>query len=266
MLKLDKDSDLRKAIYLANPLGADFSVMRTTLSYSMIKTMAYNLTRGNKEGRLFEIAKTYIPKALPLTELPVEKFKLSIGLFGEKEDYYTLKAIIDDIALTFGIEIYYERNKLSYLHPGRCARILSKGLEIGYLGEVHPDVNKEFDIDKKLYIAELDAELIADNGIDIKPYKAISKYQGMERDLALITPLSLPASALLASVKGAASGILESLEVFDVYTGGQVGKGKKSIAVKLFFQENTRTLTDSEVNAEIENILEKLKELDVYLR
>lgn len=266
MLNLEKDSELRKAITLANPLGMDFSVMRTTLSYSMIKTIGYNLTRGNKEGRLFEIAKTYIPKSLPLEELPIEKYKLSIGIFGEKEDYYTLKAIIDDIMLTFGIEISYERNNLSYLHPGQSAKIISNGEEIGTLGAVHPDVAKGFDIDKKVYIAELDAEYIAKNGIDIKPYKAVSKYQGMERDLALITPIGMPASQLLSQMKDACSSILENLEVFDVYTGGQVGVGKKSVAVKLFFQENARTLTDNEVNLEIENILAKLKEIDVYLR
>lgn len=266
MLNLEKDSELRKAITLANPLGMDFSVMRTTLSYSMIKTIGYNLTRGNKEGRLFEIAKTYIPESLPLKELPIEKYKLSIGIFGEKEDYYTLKAIIDDIMLTFGIEISYERNNLSYLHPGQSAKIISNGEEIGTLGAVHPDVAKGFDIDKKVYIAELDAEYIAKNGIDIKPYKAVSKYQGMERDLALITPIGMPASQLLSQMKDACSSILENLEVFDVYTGGQVGVGKKSVAVKLFFQENARTLTDNEVNLEIENILAKLKEIDVYLR
>ncbi|HKL73268.1 MAG TPA: phenylalanine--tRNA ligase subunit beta [Clostridia bacterium] len=266
MLKLDVDSDIRKAIHLANPIGVDFSVMRTTLSYSMIKTMAYNISRGNKEFRLFELAKTYISKALPLTELPEEKNKLAIGLFGEKEDYYSLKSIIDDIMLTFGIEVVFERNKLSFLHSGRSARILSNGKEIGYLGEVHPDVNKEFDLDKKLYYAELDAEFIAEKGIDIKPYKTISKFQGMERDLALITPINMPAQLLLSTIKESCSNILDNLEIFDVYTGGQVDKGKKSIAVKLSFQENTRTLTDSDVNIEIDNILTKLKELDVYLR
>lgn len=266
MMKIAADSNLRKAICLVNPLGVDFSVMRTTLSYSMVKTIAYNLTRGNKEGRLFELAKIYIPKSLPLTELPVEKYRVSVGTFGEKEDYYTLKAITDDIYAVFGINIAYERTKIDYLHPGRSACILSDGVEIGYLGEVHPDVAKEFDIDKRLYIAELDAEFIAENGVDIKPFKVISRYQGMERDLALIAPIDMPAAEILNKIQGACSDILDNLEIFDVYTGGQVGKGKKSVAVKLSFQHVSRTLTDSEVNAEIENILNTLKAYDVYLR
>ncbi|NLL55960.1 MAG: phenylalanine--tRNA ligase subunit beta [Clostridiales bacterium] len=266
MLNVEENSDLRKAISLSNPLGVDFSIMRTTLSYSMIKTIAYNLARNNKECRLFELAKIYLPKSLPLTELPVEKYNLSIGVFGEKEDYYTLKAIIDDIMLIFGIEVSYERKSLSYLHTGRSASILANGKEIGVLGEIHPDVLDNFDIDKKIYIAELDAEYVAQKGIDIKPYKAVSRYQGMERDLALIVPIDMAVSQLLSQIKSGATSILDNLEVFDVYQGKQIGAGKKSVAIKLFFQEYTRTLTDNEVNLEIENILSKLKEIDVHLR
>jgi phenylalanyl-tRNA synthetase beta chain len=266
MLKLAEDDHLRKAITLANPIGLDFSVMRTTLSYSMIKTIANNLTRGNKEGRLFEIAKTYIPKELPLTELPIEKYKLTIGLFGENESYYTLKSIIDDMSIVFDIELSYERIKLSFLHTGRSAKIMAGGVCVGYLGEVHPDVNKEFDIDKKIYIAEIDVEYFVKNGIDIKPYKAVSKYQGMERDLALIAPITMPASTILNNIKKSCSELLESAEVFDVYTGVQVGVGKKSIAIKLYFVNNTRTLVEAEVNNEIANVLFSLEELNVYLR
>lgn len=266
MLKLEESHYLRKAIELANPLGADFSIMRTTLSYSMIKTIASNLARGNKQGRLFEIAKTYIPYELPLNRLPEEKFKLSIGIYGENEDYYSLKSIIDDMLQIFGIEAEYEREKYSYLHTGRSAKIIAGNDYIGYLGETHPDVNEEFGIDKRIYIAEIDAEYIVKNGIDDKPYQAVSKFQASERDLALIAPEKMPASQILQLIKNTASNILESAEIFDVYSGGQVEKGKKSIAVRLIFREHDRTLIDAEVNTEIENILTKFKEIDVYLR
>ncbi|MFA6867159.1 MAG: phenylalanine--tRNA ligase subunit beta, partial [Clostridia bacterium] len=267
LLNLSANSNLRNVIELANPLGADFSVMRTTIAYSMIKTIANNYVRGNKEGRLFEIAKTYIPKSLPLTELPIEENKLSIGLFGEKEDYYCLKSIIDDLAVKFGIEIDYERVDIEYLHPGRSAKILASGKQIGILGEVHPDVIENFGLSQKIYIAEIDIEYFANNGTDIKPYKAVSKYQAMERDLALVTPKNMPVTKLLKTIKNVCSNLLESANVFDVYEGGSLATlVKKSVAIKLVFRDLNRTLVDSDVNTEIENVLSDLKKIDVCLR
>lgn len=266
MLMLSEDDKLRSAIALRNPLGADFSIMRTTLSYSMIKTMAYNYARGNKNFRLYEIASIYEPKALPLVELPYEHAMLSIGTLGD-DDYYKLKAIVEDIMNIFGIVVNFERVSLNYLHPGRSASILtSDGKNIGYLGEVHPDVASNFDVDKAMYIAEIDAKYIVENGIDIKPYKAISKYQAMERDLALIAPIEMPAKVIIETVYNACSSILESVEVFDVYTGGQVPKDKKSVAIKLIFRDNERTLKDIEVNNEIDKVLQSLQKIYVFLR
>lgn len=266
MLALDKDDPLRNAIEISNPLGADFSIMRTTLSYSLLKLIASNMTRGNKCGRLFEIANVYLPKAMPLTELPEEKQKLAIGCFGQDEDFYRLKAIIEDIASIFGLNFEYKRGSLNYLHPGRTAFVYADGKEIGYLGEIHPKIKASFGFDKPVYIAEIDADYIVEVGRGIKPYKAISKYQAVERDLALLAPIETECAEILASIKNADTGMLENMEIFDIYTGGQVPKGKKSVAVKLTLRRLDKTLTDSEVNFEIDSILKELANNNVVLR
>lgn len=266
MLLLRAENALRTAIELRNPLGADLSVMRTSLSYSMIKTIAYNHARGNKNFRLFEVASVYQPKALPLTELPYEHAMLSIGTVGQ-DNYYNLKSIIEDIMDIFAIPIEFTRANIEYLHGGRSANIVNKDNQIiGYLGEIHPDVAVNFDIDKTVCIAEIDVEYIVNNGVDIKPFKAISKYQAMERDLALISPLEMPSKLIIDTITGACSHILESAEVFDVYTGGQVAADKKSVAIKLTFRDSDRTLKDGDVSAEIDKILVALQKIDVFLR
>ncbi len=266
MLNLNENDELRKAITLKNPLSVDISVMRTTLSYSMLKVISNNYARGNKNFRLFEIANVYQPKKLPLEVLPYEHTMLSIGLFGD-EDFYKLKSIVEDILNVFGIKVHYQRADFSFLHPGRCASIICEdNTNIGYIGEVHVDVANNFDVDKKMYIAEIDADYIVNNGIDIKPYKAVSKYQAVERDLALLSPLDMPAQTLLDNISKACSNILESADVFDVYTGGQVPKDKKSVAIKLVFRDYEKTLKDSDVNAEIENVLSALEKIYVFLR
>ena len=265
-LNLPSDSTLRQSIEIRNPIGVDMSVMRTTLSYSMIKTVENNFKRGNKAARFFEISNTYVPKALPLTELPIEKPKLAIGFYGQNETYYTLKAVIDNIFEVFALDAEYQRADIVYLHPGRSAYITINGTTVGYLGEVHPDVAEKTDVDGRIYIAELDLDFIAENGIDVKIYKAISRYQGVERDLALLAPEKVPAADILSTIKNACSSILENAKVFDVYVGGQIPKGKKSVAVTVSFRDLNKTLTDNEINTEIKNILDKLSERDIILR
>ncbi len=266
-LCLKEDSPLRKMIALKNPLGIDLSVMRTTLSYSMLKIVEGNFVRGNRAGRLFEIGSTYLPKQLPMTELPEEKEKLIIAFYGDDENYYTIKNVLDDIFVTFGISVSYKRANVEYLHPGRSAAIYgADGTAIGVVGEVHPDVLEKMNVDKRIYIAEIDVVYVIDNGIDIKPFKPISKYQSMERDLALIAPIDVPAADIIDTIKNNCSDLLRDVFVFDVYVGGQVQKGKKSIAVRLLFTDYTKTLTDETVNAEIDRALAGLSERGIVLR
>lgn len=266
-LCLKEDSPLRNMIALKNPLGVDISVMRTNLTYSMLKIVEGNFVRGNRAGRLFEIGSTYVPKELPLTELPEEKEKLMIAFYGDNESYYSIKEALDDIFVTFGIDVNYSRSDVEYLHPGRSAYITAAdGRRIGVVGEMHPDVLSKLDVDKRIYVAELDAVYIVENGIDIKPFRPISKFQSMERDLALLAPATIPAADIIGRIKERGSELLREVYVFDVYTGGQVPKGKKSVAVHLLFTDYSKTLTDATVSAEIEAILAGLVEKEIYLR
>lgn len=266
MLLLKEDDVLRKAVEISNPLGADFSIMRTTLAFSMLKIVNTNYKRGNKEGRLFEIANVYLPESLPLEKLPAEKQHLIIAFYGEDEGFYKLKGVLEDVSETFALDFEFNRDEISFLHPGRTASVYSRGKKIGYVGEVHPTVLQNFETDKRVYLAELDADYIFANGIDIKPYKPVSKYQAVERDLALLAPIDSEAAAILGIISASAGDMLEKMEIFDVYVGGQVPKGKKSVAVKLLFRLHDRTLTDSDVNGRIEKILEALKSENVFLR
>lgn len=265
MLRLAQDDVLRNAIEISNPLGSDFSIMRTTLSYSILKLVAANSTRGNKKGRLFEIANVYLPKKLPLEELPEEKQTLVLGFFGN-EDFYSMKAVVEDIAEIFGLKFSFKRDKLAYMHDGRTASIWAEGNKIGYLGEIHPLVKNTFGLDQTVYLAEIDADYIVTRGRGIKPYKAISKYQAVERDLALLAPIDTEAGLILETIRNTAGDMLENSEIFDVYVGGQVPKGKKSVAVKLTLRLLDKTLTDAEVNATIEKVLNELSKQNVVLR
>ncbi len=267
LLCVPEDSSLRQVIKLANALGEDYSVMRTTLVHSMLKTLATNYIRGNKAVRLFEVAKTYIPKSLPMTtELPIENNVLCLGSYGE--DFYEFKAIIEDLMDVLRIDVTYTRTEKPYMHPTRTAKIIDKasGKEIGYFGEVSDIVAGKYNIEKRAYVAEIDAEYIIDNAKLMLPFKVISKYQAVERDLALITATSTEASSILDTIKATASELMTAVEIFDVYTGDQVQAGYKSVAVKLTFQSATRTLKDSDVNTEITNILKALESINVSLR
>lgn len=269
MLHLEEDSILRRNVKLLSPLGEDYSVMRTTLAHSMIKTMATNVLRGNKKGRFFEVAKTYIPYELPLTRLPLEENKLCVGAYGEKENFYTFKSILEDLFDVLRINVRFKANEIAYMHPYRTAEIVTEsGKVVGYMGEVKYDVAKEYGVDKRLYLAEIDEEYIEDNARVFDFFKVVSKFQAVERDLALVCDLSLEADSLLDVINQAGSELLIDSKIFDVYKGEALTKlGKMSIAVKLTFQAKDRTLKDEDVNKEIENILTALKEkLGINLR
>lgn len=266
MLHLPADDKLRNTIRLASPLGEDFSIMRTTLAYSMIKTIATNFIRGNKEALLFEVAKTYVPYELPLTTLPEEKNKLALGAYGV--DFYDFKAIIEDLLAVLRIDCDFVRSTRPYLHPTRTAEIYTAdGTFVGYMGEVSEIVAGEFDIDKRAYVAELKIEYLIDKALNFSTFKVIPKFQTVERDLALVVNADVEAGAILKTIKNAASEILISKEIFDVYQGGQLEEGKKSVAVKLTFQSAEATLKDADVNKEIDAILSALAtELNANLR
>lgn len=267
-LLLAKDDKLREAIEIANPIGEDFSVMRTTLAYSMIAMLASNYAKGNKAVRLFEVAKTYIPKSLPLDELPYEMDTLSLGLYGIEEDFYSLKGIIEDLLDALCIEATFNASQINYLHPTRTAIILDKrGNKIGYLGEVKDDVMQGFDFAERAYIAEIDAEYLLSNAQALRPFKATSKYPAMERDIAVNVDRKVNASEILAVINSYKGELMENATIFDVYTGSQIDESKKSVAIKMMFRHLERTLNEKEVSKVIDDILLDLdKSLGAKLR
>ncbi len=268
-LRLPKDHELRNYVELMNPLGEDMSVMRTTLAYSMLNSLATNYLKNIKQAKLFEIANVYIPKTLPLTEQPLEHQNLVIGSYGEKESFYTVKSVVMAILEKYNIKgIQIKRAEIPYLHLGKSAEIFKGNMRLGYIGEVHPEVSRSMDVKDRLYIAEIDLEIV--NRIASYAYKfeEIGKYPPIERDLAVIVKEEVPVGDIIAQVKKAGGNMLREAKVFDIYRNPvTVGINKKSVAVNMVFRLPDKTLTDEEVADKMSKIFTKLQEaFDATLR
>lgn len=232
--------------------------MRTTLAYSMLSTLASNFLKSNKKAKLFEIANVYLPKK-SAAELPTEVNMLALGRYGEGEDFFTMKCVVEIILKKFGIKAEYKRADITYLHKGRSADIYVGNNVIGYLGEVHPEVAKSFDVSERMYIAEINVDMLNKLADYSYTFTAISNYPPIERDIAVIVDEDVMAGDLLACVRKGGGNLLVDTNVFDIYRNEQsLGKGKKSVAISLVFRLADRTLTDDEVNAKINRILTKL--------
>lgn len=259
LLCLKQDSLLRNAIILKNPLGEDFSVMRTTLIAGMLEVIAKNINRGNKELRLFEFARVYLPKELPLIELPLEINKISMGITGKKEDFYTIKGIVQNLIDYCGVKADFARSDREYLHPGISADIIINDINVGYFGEVHPNVLEKFDIKDNVFVAEINYDALIALYKDEYKFMPIPKFPVVERDLAVIVDESVSARDILNTVNNAGGKMLMSSEIFDVYRGKGIEQGKKSVAVSMKFGVADRTLVDDEINAKIDKIIKKLE-------
>lgn len=257
-LKLEENDPLRNAISLLNPLSEKMALMRTTLVPSLIDTVAGNTRKKMLSGRLFELANVYIPKSLPLESLPDERPALAFALFGEGEDFFTAKGCVENIAEYFGLELSYERGSYSFMHGGRCADIFCGGEKIGFFGEVHPDVLEEFDIRQRIYIGEIDYRKLEKNIRYYKGFKPIPKFPEVDRDIAIIVSEDATCGQLLDTIRRKGGALLKEAQLFDCYIGGQIEKGKKSMAFSLRFGAEDRTLKVEEVDQAIERILKAL--------
>lgn len=259
ILKLSQDDSRRNCVKLLKPLGEDLSVMRTTLAYSMISTLASNCLKSNKKAKLFEIANVYLPQTSDMSQLPSEVNTLALGRYGEGEDFFTMKGIVEIILKKFGLNGEFKRADISYLHKGRSADIYVGKNLIGYLGEVHPEVAKSFDVLERMYIAELNVDMLNKLADCSYEFVAISNYPPIERDIAVVVDESVLAGDLLACVRKGGGNLLVDAKIFDIYRNKEVlGENKKSVAISLVFRLAERTLTDEEVNAKINRILSKL--------
>lgn len=260
-LSLEQDDSRRNGIKILNPLSDKFAVMRTTLVYSMIDILSGNIARGNKNLKLYEIGRRYLQTGKVVEDGIVEPETLMIAQSGEGYDFYTLKAVIENIASLLNIDLTYSRNSEPFLHPGRQAEILLDGKYIGFIGEVHPQTAGAFKCEARLLVAQLDLDTMLENAKLFKPYKGISRFPAVSRDLAFVIDADTYAGELLDCVKVAAGELLESIKVFDVYAGKGVPDGKKSVALALSFRAEERTLKDKEIVEIVNKILN-----DVYVK
>lgn len=268
-LLLPADAPERKAIEIANPLGEDFSIMRTLPLNGILTSLSTNFNRRNENVSLYELGNVYIAKSLPLTELPDERMQFTLGSYGNGEDFYTMKGVVEEFLDKVGMvdKVTYDpSNKRPYLHPGRCADIIYDGEVIGYLGELHPLVAKNYDIKDRVYVAVIDMPYIVKFANFEKKYTGIANFPASTRDLSLVMPKKTLAGDVEKIFYAEGGDYLESVKLFDVYEGAQVADGYKSISYRLTFRANDRSLSDSDVNTAMDDILGRLKEMDVTLR
>lgn len=261
ILRLPKYDALRNAIPILNPLGEDVSIMRTTLVGSMLSIIGSNFSKNNKDGIFFETSKVFAPKALPLKDFPVETETLCVGMYGADYDFFALKGLLDSVFSAFKIDkTTYVRVNKPYLHEGRSAEIFVEGESVGYIGEVYPDIQEAYDIDTRVYVAEINLVKLFAHAVDHREFKALPKYPAISRDLALLVKDGVSSDQVVAVIKKVTNRkLLESVEIFDVYKGQGVPKGNTSIALTVVFRAPDRTLTDDEVQAEIDHALKSMK-------
>lgn len=267
-LLVPADDPARKAIEISNPLGEDFSIMRTLSLNGMLNSLSTNYNRRNKNVRLYELGNIYIPKQLPVTELPDERMQFTLGFYGDG-DFYTMKGVVEEFLTQLGMHEVIEYNSKagkSFLHPGRQALVTYEGKVIGYLGEIHPLVQKNYGIGDRVYVAVLDMpEILPFVSFDHK-FTGIAKFPAVTRDLSMLIPKEIEAAAIEKVIRQRGGKILESLKLFDIYEGEQVEAGFKSMAYSLSFRSKEKTLEEGDITAAMKKILNGLGDLGIDLR
>jgi phenylalanyl-tRNA synthetase beta chain len=258
-IMLPMENRLRKAVVIKNPLGEDFSIMRTTSIPSMMESLSRNYSRNNEEARLFEIGKVYIPDE-DESKLPSEINTVTIGLYGAV-DYFDLKGIVENILSSIGVSgVSFERESENRsFHPGKTASINIKKKTAGILGEVHPDVAENYGIDARCYIAELNLDVLYELSDIERKYKALPKFPAVTRDMALLVDDSVLVQEIENIILKQGGSIVEKIKLFDVYKGKQIPEGKKSIAYSITYRHEDKTLTDEEVSKVHDRIVRTLE-------
>ena len=267
-LLIPEDSVLRKAVVIANPLGEDYSIMRTIPLNGMLTSLSLNYNRRNKDVRLYELGNIYLPKELPLTELPEERMQFTLGMYGEG-DFYTMKGVIEEFLLQAGMHKkpeYHPKAEKPFLHPGRQANVIYDGKVIGYFGEVHPSVALNYSMKDRVYAAVLDMPYIVEMSCFDRKYTGIAKFPAVSRDISMVCPKQILAGDIEKIIENNGGSYLESYRLFDIYEGNQIKLGFKSIAYTITFRAPDRTLDDETVNAAVNRFIKALEEKGIELR
>ncbi|MCI8597688.1 MAG: phenylalanine--tRNA ligase subunit beta [Lachnospiraceae bacterium] len=267
-LLLDKEDPIRNAITISNPLGEDFSIMRTTSLNGMLTSLAFNYNRRNKNVRLYELGNIYLAKELPLTELPDERMQFTLGMYGEG-DFYTMKGVVEEFFDKIGMhkkEVYDPNAGKNFLHPGRQANIIYSGKVVGYLGELHPAVADAYEIGDRAYVAVLDLPAIVPFATFERKYEGIAKYPAVTRDISMVIPKTVLAGQIEEVIENKGGSYLESYHLFDIYEGEQIKEGYKSVAYSIVFRAKDKTLEEADVSSAMKRILKGLESLNAELR
>ncbi len=267
-LLIPQDSDIRKAIVISNPLGEDFSIMRTISLNGMITSLATNFNRRNKDARLYEIGNIYLPKQLPLTELPEERKMLTLGMYGQC-DFFNMKGVLEELFEKLGLHhafTYNPKGGYPFLHPGRQAAIQNGEDVIGYIGQLHPEVVDNYNMKGEVYVAVVDLPKLTALASFDRKYEGIAKFPASTRDLSMVMSKDIFVGQVEEVIKKYGGNLLENYELFDVYEGEQVGRGKKSVAYTMTFRAKDRNLEAGEVNAITDKIIAGLQKMGIELR
>jgi phenylalanyl-tRNA synthetase beta chain len=267
-LLLPKDSKLRDTVTIMNPLGGDYSIMRTISLNGILSSLATNYNRRNKDVRLYELGNIYLPKSLPLTELPDERMQFTLGMYGEG-DFFDMKGVLEEFFEKTGLtekRVYDPNAEKPFLHPGRQAKILYQDACLGYLGEVHPEVADNYGIGDRAYVAVIDIPTLVELASFERKYEGIAKYPAVTRDLSMVVPKNVLAGQIESVIENKGGAYLESYRLFDIYEGSQIKEGFKSMAYSIVFRGKDKTLDEGDVSAAMKRILKALEELGIELR
>lgn len=267
-LLVPEDSDARKAIVISNPLGEDYSIMRTLSLNGMLTSLATNYNRRNKNVRLYELANIYIPESLPLETLPDERMQLTLGMYGEG-DFFDMKGVVEAIFDKLGVRQvinFVPQDTRPYLHPGRKADIVVRNQTVGFLGEVHPEVLDNYNLGTKAYVAVLDVKMLVELANFDTKYKGVAKFPAVTRDICLVMNKSVLAGQVEEVIRKNGGKLLESYHLFDVYEGEQLGADEKSLAYSIQFRALDRTLEEKDVTEAMDKILGKMEKLGAKIR
>lgn len=267
-LLIPKDSPLRKTVTIMNPLGEDFSIMRTTPLNGMFTSLATNYNRRNKDVRLYELGNIYLPKALPVTELPEERMQLTFGMYGEG-DFFTMKGVVEELFDRLGLgnmRTYDPDSQKSFLHPGRQANILYDGVVAGYMGEVHPEVCDNYGIGTRVYVAVIDMPEVVARATFERKYAGIARFPAVTRDISMLMKKEVLVGQIEEAIRKRGGQYLENYELFDIYEGEQIQEGYKSVAYSITFRAKDKTLEEKDITEAMNRILKELETLGVQLR
>lgn len=267
-LLLPQDSELRKTVVISNPLGEDFSIMRTISLNGMLTSLSTNYNRRNKDVRLYELGNIYLPKQVPVTELPEERMQFTLGMYGEG-DFFTMKGVVEeffDRAGLHGKETYDPNAGKPFLHPGRQANIIYDGKVVGYLGEVHPTVADNYAIKDRVYVAVIDMPQIVEMASFDRKYEGIANFPAVTRDISMVMSKDIMVGDIEKVFDAKGGQYLESYKLFDIYEGAQIKAGFKSVAYSLTFRAKDKTLEENDYAPAMNKILKALEEMGIELR